>query len=162
MIIIDGILAFLISSALDTNPLKILVCCFFSIWLIFYLKENDWKLYFSNEAIVLFFILIIALVNSAYFYVFSEFSFYVDNNQQMLGIRKFSIEVTFGFFMYLYLKTKSYDFILNLVYIGALANCIVALIQLPLVLNTSYRASMLFFEPSSAGFYYCFSIFLLF
>lgn len=162
MIVIDGLLAFLISSALDTNPLKILVCGVLFIWLLSFLSSNDWKLKLSNEAIALFLVLFVALVNSAFFLTFVDFDVAVDMNKQMLGLRKFAIEAVFGVFLYLYLKTKSYHFVLNLIYIGALANCIVALIQLPIVFTSSYRASMLFFEPSSAGFYYCFSVFLLF
>lgn len=162
MIIIDAIIAFLVSSALDTNPIKIVMIAVLFIHLLYYLKNNGWLLVVSKEVILLFVICFIMLLNSLYFLVFGDFSVLVNQAEQVLGIRKFAIEVGFSFLLYFYLQGKSFEQVMNLIYVGAIANCIVALIEIPIVFTTSHRAQMLFFEPSSAGFYYCFSVFLLY
>jgi hypothetical protein len=162
MIIIDAILAFLISSALDTNPVKIVMIAVLFIHLLYTLKNSGWLLSLSKEATLLFITSFIILVNSFYFFVYGDFTVSVNQTEQALGIRKFAIEVIFSFFLYFYLKGKSFDHIMNLIYAGVVANCIIALIELPIVFTTAHRAQMLFFEPSSAGFYYCFSVFLLY
>lgn len=162
MIILDATITFLVSSALDTNPIKILVSAALFILFLLKLKEQNWKYSLSKEALVLFLIIFIACVNSVLFFLFGEYSFESNDTAQLLGIRKFVIESVFAVLLYSYLRSKSYNFILNIIYIGAAVNCIVALIEMPMVLSTPHRAKMLFFEPSSAGFYYCFSVFLLF
>jgi len=162
MIIIDAILAFLISSALDTNPVKIIMIAVLFIHLLYTLKNSGWLISLSKEATLLFITSFIILVNSFYFFVYGDFTVAVNQTEQALGIRKFAIEVIFSFFLYFYLKGKSYEHVMNLIYTGVVANCIIAVVELPIVLTTSHRAQMLFFEPSSAGFYYCFSVFLLY
>jgi hypothetical protein len=126
------------------------------------LKNSGWLLALSKEAVLLFITSFIILVNSFYFFVYGDFTVSVNQTEQALGIRKFAIEVIFAFFLYFYLKGKSFDQVMNLIYAGVVANCIIALIELPIVFTTPHRAQMLFFEPSSAGFYYCFSVFLLY
>lgn len=162
MLILDAVIAFLISSALDTNPIKIIISAVLLILFLIKLKEQNWKYSLSKEAIVLFSIISIACINSVLFFLFSDYSFESNDTKQLLGIRKFAIESVFAILLYTYLKNKSYSFILNMIYFGAAINCIIALIEMPMVLTTPHRAKMLFFEPSSAGFYYCFIIFILF
>ncbi len=162
MLVVTGLIAFLISSALDTNSLKVLVSIALLILILKRLKVNQYKVSVSREFIALFVILTLTIVNAIFYFVIADYSVEVNSVNQLLGIRKFTIETIFGVLLYLFLKDFSIDYIFQLLYIGAVANCVVAFIELPFLIGTSKRASLLFFEPSSAGFYYCFSVFLLY
>jgi len=77
-----------------------------------------------------------------------------------LRVRLMLIELSFAIALYIYLQKKSIDYILKLLLIGIMANALVGTLQF---IHTPFeRVSMLFSEPSAAGYYYLFIFFILY
>jgi len=159
---IFALVVFMLASALDTNTVKVVLSCFLGLIMLKKLNRDAWVLVLSKEAIALFLLIALCLVNSVYYYFFSGFNVEIDSASQLLSIRKFFIESVYAFFLYFFIRDLSLDRVFQVIYFGAIINCVIVLPEIGLALTSTYRASMLFFEPSSAGFYYCFCVFLLY
>lgn len=74
--------------------------------------------------------------------------------------RQYLIEIVFSICLYYHLSNKNLKSIYSIIYISVLLNFSAILFDL-LIQKKLLRLSMLFPEPSSAGYFYCFVFFLL-
>jgi len=77
----------------------------------------------------------------------------------ILGIREYFIQISFAIAIFLYLRLKPLKYILDILFIGIAANVLMAIVEL--VKDPTHRISMLFPEPSAAGYYYLFIFFIV-
>ena len=77
----------------------------------------------------------------------------------LFSIRDYFIQISFAIAVFLYLRLKPLKYILEVLFIGIAANTLMAVINL--LMDPTQRISMLFPEPSSAGYYYLFIFFII-
>ncbi|MCF6243899.1 MAG: hypothetical protein L3J43_02550 [Sulfurovum sp.] len=77
----------------------------------------------------------------------------------ILNTRKYFIEITFAIALYLYLRVKPLSYTIDIIFLGIVSNIIMGIVEL--AMDPTHRLSMLFPEPSSAGYYYLFVFFII-
>lgn len=155
MIILKIITAFLVGSGLDTAIFKLI----FSGYIIFefFIVKRGAKLQLSNFAWYLIIFFVLGLINMLIFISF--FDFPVSNSDVLIRGRYYFIEISFAFCVYLFFRTRTKKDIMDVLLYSIVFNSIAGVIQF--ILSPTERLQMLFSEPSAAGFYYCFIIFIL-
>lgn len=147
-----AIIAYLLSSAQDVAVVKIIV----SIVLIISIIQNQ-KTPFSpgiySVSVIL--LLILGSTNSILYMTTGEIPM-ESYHTQLMRVRFHFIEFMFAVILYQYFRTKSKQYIIDVLFIGIGFNILAGIIQL--YFNKSGRISMLFYEPSAAGMYYIFIV----
>ena len=156
MVFIKIIIAFLVGSGLDIAILKI----GFSIYVLFefFLVKKGWKTKTNNAIWYLLIFLVIGTFNSVYQMYWGEFQI-LNTDNYFLRIRFYFIEIVFGICIYLFFKNRTLNYLFDILLYAIILNSIAGIIQF--CANPSGRIQMLFSEPSAAGFFYCFIIFII-
>jgi hypothetical protein len=153
--LIQYYLAFLINTQFNIGTLKLIFIGY--IFVIYFLLER--KLYLHRYSLVLLLLFFIGFINSLIFIII-DIHAYNDILHVYLRNRAFFTEIFFAIALYLYLREKSIEYTLNILLIGVIANSIIGTAQF--FMAPFERISMLFPEPSAAGYYYLFIFFILF
>jgi hypothetical protein len=141
---------FLIASQLDTGKLKI---AYIGMILLFInIKKIDKSILFLIG------IFLIGFFNAFIYLTLNNISLVETTNLLLRNVLYF-IEIFFAIAVYMYLSRKSLKEILSILKYALLLNVIVGVFQL--LIFHKLRLNFLFSEPSSAGFFYCFMIFII-
>lgn len=150
--------AFLVASTLDTNYLKIL----FTLFMVFSHAVNNRGIFKQPVVVCLSVLFLFGVFNTLlYMVVFNidpRLYDWIFNRTVFIGIH-----FIFAIGIFLYLFNKTYDFILQFIFIGAAMNLVAGAFQLVFVERELLggRLSMLSYEPSMAASFYCFSFFII-
>jgi hypothetical protein len=155
MILIKIIIAFLIGSGLDIAVLKLV----FSVYVLFefFIIKKGWKTKINTAIWSFLIFFVIGSTNSIYQMYWGEYEI-LNTDNFILRIRFYFIEIIFGICVYLFFKNRPVKYLFDILFYSIILNSIVGLIQF--CLNPTERLQMLFSEPSAAGFFYCFIIFI--
>ncbi len=157
MILFKLIVAFLIGSGLDTALLKIVFSSFVIFEFLVVSKSWKEKIHSGTWCLLIFFL--IGTLNSFYQLYLGDYEV-INLVNYLLRIRFYFIEILFGVSVYLFFKQRPLEYLLEVLLIALLLNTLVGGVQF--LLNPTERIQMLFSEPSAAGFFYCFVIFIAF
>jgi len=111
----------------------------------------------SNLELQYIFIAVLSVVLS-FIYIVIYHEGYEDRWNIYLANRKIIIEIAFSLALYVYLKYKDLRYIIETIFYALLFNVIVGTIEI--ATGFPKRISMLFPEPSSAGYFYLFIFFI--
>lgn len=155
MIILKLITAFLVGSGLDTAIIKLMFSAYVIFEFYFVFRSVSKKISKFAWYLLIFFML--GLINMIIFLLFLDYP--VSYEEVVLRARFYFIELLFGFSVYLFFKNRTKKDLLDVLLLSLIFNSIAGVIQF--AMNPSGRTQMLFSEPSAAGFYYCFVIFIV-
>ncbi len=152
--IIQLFLALLIGSQFNMGTLYLAFTGYVIAGRMFAPNRDRWQ---DIELQYLFLIILSIVLSIAYIVIYSEG--YDDKYNIYLANRQFFIEITFAMAMYVYLKYKDLQYIIETIFYAILFNVIVGTIEIATTFPK--RISMLFPEPSAAGYFYLFIFFIL-
>ena len=154
--IINLFVAFLIGSQYyNTTPLKV-VCSIYILFEFFILKRGS-EIKISKSIWFLMLLFLVGALNS--FIGYAYFDFASDFQPIFLRTRFFFFRLLFAFSIYLFFKTRSKKDVLKILFYSLILNLIASIIQL--IIFPNERLTMLFSEPSAAGFFYCFILYII-
>ena len=146
-------LAFLVGSELKIGSLYVLFTAY-----IFFMKFINKDVEFSNIQWQYLALAFIGTILSLIYMLLNDPAY--NDATIPLSIRKYLIQITFAIALYEFLKTKDLQYVLNIIFFSTIPNILIGTYQL--VKFFPERISMLFPEPSAAGYYYLFVFFILY
>ena len=146
-------LALMIGSVFNIGPLYLAFVAFVLAGRMFANEKIGW----SKIELEFIFIILLGMILS-YAYIIRYPEAYQDSYNIYLANRKVIIEILFALAVYNYLKFQDLNYIIQILFFAILFNAVVGTIEL--ILNFPNRLSMLFPEPSAAGYFYLFIFFI--
>lgn len=148
-------LSFLVNTQFNFGTLKVIFVGFVFLQYFLIQRQNT----VGRYTLILLFIYLVGTVSSLIYMAFDPHA-YADMTNVLLRGRAFVIEIFFAIAMYLFLRDKSIEYVLQILLIGVVANALIGTAQF--ILEPFERIKMLFPEPSAAGYYYLFVFFILY
>ena len=147
-------LAFLVNTQFSIGSLKLIFIGYVALSYFFIDRKTQLGIF----PLILLALFAIGSIGSLIFMLI-DIAAYKDAENVLLRNRSFFIEIFFAIALYLYLQKKTIDYILQILLIGIAANALLGTYEL--ITAPRERISMLFPEPSAAGYYYMFVFFIL-
>lgn len=148
---LDVMAALLLCTALDTNPIKVAFCMMVFFQVFTERKQLEPSINIATSMVGIY---AYSAFIAIFYLIFGTAVVSVDNNAQLLSVRKGVIDVLFAVAVYYHFRQKNLQEIAKIISLGLIANLIYSVFELPYALANKERPSLLFYEPSSLAFFY--------